>query len=237
MTRRTLTDDELADAERLYDLYKASKLRRGLTQSSLADAMSMTQSAVSKFMRGDVPLSLQAATAFANILDVNIRAISPRLADQVAYMTQANSRQESAVVSSYAEGTIPKFNVYPLIDWDQLAFAPDIKIHHGPSVPLEMSDYRAKGKAFWLQQNSDSMASTQGHCIARNSLMLVDTGVEPVKDAFVIAILKNGKAVCRMYVEDGSERFMKPLNPLFRTTEVDNQWTYIGTVVRVLLKL
>lgn len=75
--RRPLTTEEQADADRLHALVRND----GRSQMTVALACGWTtQGAVSQYIRGVIPLNLTAATKFARALNVDLHAISPRLA-------------------------------------------------------------------------------------------------------------------------------------------------------------
>jgi DNA-binding XRE family transcriptional regulator len=80
-SRRPLTDDEVADAARLKQIWEERKDALQLTQMKAADAMGFThQAAISQYLNAKIPLNMTVAMKFAKILRVSIRDISPRWA-------------------------------------------------------------------------------------------------------------------------------------------------------------
>lgn len=83
--RRTLTDEEKSAADRLKTIYQhKKKLGRShgkkITHEWLAETMGwQTQSVVSQYMTGKIPLNLEAVCKFATYLDVSVGDISPEL--------------------------------------------------------------------------------------------------------------------------------------------------------------
>lgn len=83
MKRRELTSEEKEDAARLEQAWKAYKAsNKGATQEWLGKASGIgVQSAVGQYLRGIIPLNLEALFAFSKALQVNPRSISPRLTE------------------------------------------------------------------------------------------------------------------------------------------------------------
>jgi len=81
MKRRDLTAEELGEAERLkaaWESYRAAN--DGATQTWLAAEAGLgTQGAVSQYLRGVIPLNLQALLAICKVIDAQPEVISPRL--------------------------------------------------------------------------------------------------------------------------------------------------------------
>ena len=79
--RRTLTNDELDDIERLRALVEEKKASAGLTQTRLAELCGWeSQGTVAQYLGGHVGLNLEAAYRLAKALEVQLDSISPRLA-------------------------------------------------------------------------------------------------------------------------------------------------------------
>ena len=85
MKRRELTAEEQNEADRLkaaWSSYRAA--HEGATQTWLAAESGLgTQGAVSQYLRGIIPLNLQALLALCRVLEVDPRVISPRLMEAV----------------------------------------------------------------------------------------------------------------------------------------------------------
>lgn len=96
MPAKPLTPEQKADAERLNARFKARKLEEpGLTQAVLADDLGFsTQSAVSQYLRGEVPLNVEAAVKFADRLGCMVSDFSPAMQqaiDRIASFSSANN--------------------------------------------------------------------------------------------------------------------------------------------------
>ncbi|WP_176442611.1 S24 family peptidase [Noviherbaspirillum humi] len=85
MKRRELTEEEKQEAERLNAAwlgYKAAN--KGATQTWLAAASGLgTQGAVGQYLRGVIPLNLEALFSICRVIGASPHEISPRLAETV----------------------------------------------------------------------------------------------------------------------------------------------------------
>ncbi|PNA93088.1 MULTISPECIES: LexA family transcriptional regulator [unclassified Pseudomonas] len=129
---------------------------------------------------------------------------------------------------------------YPVISWVAAgAWAEAVEpFPPGFSDRYEISDYQAKGPAFWLEVKGDSMTSPIGQTIAEGTLILVDTEADAFHGKLVIAKLGNSnEATFKKLVEDGGRKYLKPLNPAYPTEVCTEDCRIVGVVVRALQKL
>ena len=102
----------------------------------------------------------------------------------------------------------------------------------------ELSDYKAKGRAFWLEVDGDSMTSPSGQSIPEGMLILVDTGLEALPGHLVVAKLDNEeKATFKKLVNDAGQLYLKPLNPAYRMIPINGNCRIIGVVKEAKMKL
>lgn len=81
MPNRPLTQDEIADARRLKQLWISKKDQLHLSQVKAAKELGYnSQGAISQYINGKVSLNFQAAAKFAKLLRVEVQDISPRFA-------------------------------------------------------------------------------------------------------------------------------------------------------------
>ncbi|SOQ16435.1 S24 family peptidase [Pseudomonas syringae pv. persicae] len=128
---------------------------------------------------------------------------------------------------------------YPVVSWvtagtwsEAVQPFPD-----GFSDQYEISDYSAKGPAFWLDVKGDSMTSISAPSIPEGSQILVDTEADVRPGMLVIAKLAgSNEATFKKLVEDGGVRYLKPLNPAYPTIPCTGDCRIVGVVVRSLTK-
>lgn len=79
MANRDLTNDEIEDAKRLRKLWSEKKEELHLSQVKAARELGYSsQSAVSQYINGKVPINFQTAAKFAKLLKTDIQHIAPR---------------------------------------------------------------------------------------------------------------------------------------------------------------
>ncbi|EBX0691162.1 LexA family transcriptional regulator [Salmonella enterica subsp. enterica serovar Tennessee] len=226
-TQRRLTTEQLRDAERLKALYESKKKELGITQQHIAEEMSITQSAVGHYLNGRNALNVSSAMMFAKILNVQIRDFSPSLAKEVGLM------------HSYAEnvnfiGGNENNTSYPVISWVSAGCWTEALEPYAMKDIDEWisSDAHIEGTGFWLRVRGDSMTSPVGISIPEGMAILVDTGKSPINGSLVVAKLEDtNEATFKKYIEDGGQKFLKPLNPMYPLTPINGNCKIIGVVV------
>ncbi|EJD6508509.1 helix-turn-helix domain-containing protein [Providencia rettgeri] len=100
------------------------------------------------------------------------------------------------------------------------------------------SEVHVQGSAFWLRVEGDSMTATSGQSVPDGSLVLVDTGREPINNSLVIAKLTDyNEATFKKLVIDGGQKFLKGLNPAWPITPINGNCKIIGVAVQMMMKL
>ncbi|WP_223285786.1 LexA family protein [Pseudomonas amygdali] len=104
----------------------------------------------------------------------------------------------------------------------------------GFSDRYEVSDYKAKGRAFWLEVRGDSMTAPSGMSVPEGMLILVDTGSEVRSGKLVVAKLPSSdEATFKKLIEDAGRLYLKPLNPGYSMIACTEECKIIGVAVRV----
>ncbi|MES2869983.1 MAG: S24 family peptidase [Pseudomonadota bacterium] len=128
---------------------------------------------------------------------------------------------------------------YPVSDW-VMAGQVSEKVQPGyapPGTVFEVSDHYAKGAAFWLQVMGDAMTAPVGISIPQGMMILVDPDIEAEPGKMVIARTPESEAATfRQLIEESGQRYLKPLNPTYPKTLVDEQCRIIGVVVQAIAK-
>lgn len=235
--KKSLTPEQLEDAQRLQALYKAKKNVIGVTQQQIADELSITQGAVGHYLNGRNALNVPVASAFAKILQVPISDFSPSIAKEIAGFA---STTDSNV--SYA-GEYKKGARYPLISWVSAgAWSEAVEPYTLEEISEWFeSDAHVQGEAFWLRVTGDSMTSPVGLSIPEGMLILVDTGREPKNGSLVVAKLTDAnEATFKKYVIDEGlgQRFLQPLNPSHQQRiSINGNCRVIGVAVQTMMLL
>lgn len=221
---------------------KAARKHAGLTQRQLADAVKVEQPLISQLETGKT------------LKSAHIAQIAK--ACRVSAIWLASGEGEMVPPSRTDGGTIHELpaepsNVIPAIQPSRLYRYPVVsEVQAGawteavqPYAPgaedrFELTDYKAKGPAFWLEVSGDSMTSPTRPSIPEGHFILVDTGLVPQPGDLVVAKLDTEeKATFKKLVSDAGQLYLKPLNPAYRMIPIDGNCRLIGVVKEAKMKL
>lgn len=232
--KKTITPAQLADAQRLKAIYEAKKKELGVTQQSIADALDISQGAVGHYLNGRNALNTSVAAVFAKLLGVSVSEFSQSLAKEISNMSSVAS-ENTTYVGKYVPGS-----KYPVISKVQAgAWCEAVEPYSLKDIDLWLeSDAHIQGEAFWLQVDGDSMTAPVGLSIPEGTYVLFDTGREPVNGSLVIAKLSDSnEATFKKLVIDGSQKYLKGLNPQWPLVPINGNCRIIGVAVETKMRL
>jgi len=117
---------------------------------------------------------------------------------------------------------------YPLRQWAALGQA-----QAEPPEAFEQTDYMARGKAFWLTVENDTMSAASGKSVPEGARILVDDGVAAEPGKLVIARLPGKSAIFRQLAEEGGQLYLKALNNAYPTLVCEEGCEFLGVVVKM----
>lgn len=229
---KKLTTEQLEDCHRLKALYELKKKELNLTQQQIADELDISQGAVGHYLNGRNALNLQIASVFAKKLQVSISEFSPSLAKEI---TELSKGFDANVSNPRPYRPAPK---YPVISFVQAGNWTEACEPYTLSEIDEWyeSEVAVQGSAFWLKVEGDSMTAPTGISIPEGSLVLVDTGREPINGSLVIAKLtETNEATFKKLVLDGA-KYLKALNPAYPAITINGNCKIIGVVVQMMMR-
>jgi len=118
--KRILSPDRIAECLAAKELFLAKKNELGLNQRKVADAVGISPAAVAMYFNGENPLNAKFATALAELLKEPVARFSPRLAEEISYLSRsaevrpAGTRIEVAMMEP-GTGQSPSSDDYALI--------------------------------------------------------------------------------------------------------------------------
>lgn len=205
---------------------------RGWSEGELARQAGVTQPTVHRIITGESKSPKRE----------NIERIAKVLRVPSRWLWDGGPRpaSESAEQSNVADVEQPtRMYRYPVVSWVAAGEWSEAVEPYAPGAADEydVSDYKAKGPAFWLVVKGDSMTAPTAPSIPEGSQILVDTRAEVFPGKLVIAKLAgSNEATFKKLVEDGGVRYLKPLNSAYPTVECTEDCRIIGVVVRSLTK-
>lgn len=141
-----------------------------------------------------------------------------------------------AVVSNVGPALQPhrKPKPYPLISWvaaGERAESPD-NFTPGDCEELIESTENAGDYGYWLDVKGTSMISDGSPSFPPGIKILVrPEGYDVISGKFYVAKHVDGETTFKQYIRDTGTEYLVPLNPAYKTVEMDGEWRIIGRVV------
>ncbi|ETD45788.1 TPA: helix-turn-helix domain-containing protein [Pseudomonas aeruginosa] len=200
-------------------IIRKARKARGLTLEALAHQVDSDTGNLSRIERGKQGASQELLAKILSILDLSLTGLAEEPAGNVAPAEQPGRLYRYPVVSWVAAGA-----------WREA-------IEPAGFDTFELSDYKGKGRSFWLEVKGDSMTAPAGESIPEGMLILVDTGLEPKPGDLVVAKLADSnEATFKQFVSDAGQKYLKPLNPAYRMLSIDDNCEMVGVVTRAIRK-
>ena len=201
-------------------LVKAKMSELKITQEILADRLGMSQGGIGHWLT---------KRRQPGIDDMNrvLQALGLDFLEVALVIREHGQEQDDEVCLTQKYN--PYFR-YPVSDWRDT-----VQVRDGERAPyrFELSDYHARGAAFWLTVVGDAMTAPSGPSVAEGMLILVDPDVDAVPGKLVIAQWPDSsEAIFRKLSEEGGQRYLVPLNPTYPKALFTEACRIIGVVVQ-----
>ncbi|MBN2974490.1 Cro/Cl family transcriptional regulator [Pseudomonas fluorescens] len=204
-------------------LVKANMKDRKVTQGELAERLGMSQGGVGHWLNKRRVPSLEDMNRVLEALGLGYL--------EVVQQVRERADDAPALVKQYN----PYFR-YPVSDWDALCEVRDERPAYG-DARFELSDYHARGDAFWLPVTGDAMTAPTGLSIAAGMLILVDPALIAEPGKLVVAQWADGpQATFRQLLEESGQRYLVPLNPTYPKQRFTADCRILGVVVQACAK-
>lgn len=251
MKKRPLTEEQLAECAALKAIYMAKKDQLGLTQEKAGELLGMNQGSFSHYLNGRNALHPEFAANIAKILEVPVSAFSTRLAHRIdSVYTQTALEMGRAIRHGVAENPAlyqkETSNVaaaqqpwraarsYPLISWvaaGSRAESPTNLVPESAEKYYESTE-NAGDHGFWLEVKGASMTSTSNPSFPEGTRILVQPeGFDLISGKYYIAQHVDGETTFKKYLYYAGFDYLAPLNPAFKTVDMDEAWEIIGRVI------
>ena len=205
------------------ELVKAKMSELKITQEILAERLGMSQGGIGHWLN---------KRREPGIEDMNrvLRALGLEFLEVALVIREPQASAEDEIPLSHKYN--PYFR-YPISDWRESVQVRDGEVPVYGKERYELSDYHARGPAFWLKVAGDAMTAPNGISIPEGMLILVDPAVEAVPGKLVIAQWPDSaEATFRKLIEEGGQRYLVPLNPTYPKALYTDECRIIGVVVQ-----
>lgn len=236
-------------AERLQKLME----EQGVGENELARRASVTQPTIHRILKGESKSPRIS----------NLEKIASALGTTATYLAHGESSSTWAVahgsrpggllatlgtvVSSVTEAakssTSAELHHYPVIAGSQASSTEELRqalSSKGKKSRCITTDYNSKDVSFWLAIEGDSMAAPVGvsPSLPEGTMVLLDSGVEPLPGKLVLAALHDGTQLTfRKLIQDSGQLYLKPLNPSYPLISIENQQDILAVAVEAKIDL
>ena len=200
--RRELNPEERADATRLkacFEKLQEDRRASGLpdSQEAIASEYDWTQSTISSYLNARIPLNMDAAIIFAEMLRQPVSSFSPRLADKVARV-QVNFETPASVTVPARDRRVPVMTEGQIIATYGNAAHKEMPMADA-SAPRAFvyTDANVSDQSLEATVSDDSLAPDYN----AGTRFIIDTKVKPFPGALVLAINSQGRTAIRKYRE------------------------------------
>jgi SOS-response transcriptional repressor LexA len=205
------------------ELVKAKMSELKITQEILAERLGMSQGGIGHWLNKRREPGIDDMNRVLHALGLGFLEVA-----LVIREPQASQDDELSLTHKYN----PYFR-YPVSDWREPVEARDGELSVYGKAQFELTDYHARGAAFWLKVMGDAMSAPSGISIPEGMLILVDPDVEAVPGKLVIAQWPgSAEATFRKLIEEGGQRYLIPLNPTYPKALYSDECRIIGVVVQ-----
>lgn len=237
MKRRELTQEEQEESKRLASVWSFYKdANTGATQTWLGAATGIgSQGAVGQYLRGVIPLNIDALMAFCRVLGADPHLISPRLADKVHVHGASN-----VVPVHVADKDDPDFMQIPMVKLRLQAgvtgFQTEPERRDGGTLGMRRSWVERSGfdpaQLIAITIHGASMEPS----LYEDDIVVLNTADKKLVDGQVYAFNYEGEAVVKRLSRDAGMWWLTSDNPdqrkYHRKSVQGSECIVIGRVVR-----
>lgn len=219
-------------------LVKAKMAELELTQEKLAERIDRSQGAIGHWLSKRRTPDLKTMNAILDALELSHLEMLLVIQERPAHYGEVDDDPAKDDELHAAAALRRKLSFrYPVSDWAQAGEVCEPSKTPYLKGRFESTDYHAKGPAFWLMVTGDAMTAPVGISVPEGMLILVDPDVTAEAGSMVIVRWPHSsEATFRQLIEEGGERYLKPLNPTYPKVVYTDECRVIGVVVQATIK-
>jgi SOS-response transcriptional repressor LexA len=199
-----------------------------MTQEVLARKLGVTRGAVTHYLAGRRVPPLRQFQKLAAVLKVD-----------PAWLQFGTSEESKRNIkkTTEKEKLEPIQNRIPILSWEQVS-----EFITAPKMANDIEEflphfYTDKTNWYALRVKGDAMTAPLGNIKSfhEGNILIIDPDKNPSHGDYVIALLPFSKeATFKQYVIDGGIRYLKPLNPQYPITQIDESTHMYGVVINCI---
>ncbi|MDI2594999.1 S24 family peptidase [Pseudomonas sp. 681] len=205
---------------------------KGLTLETLANQVDTDTGNLSRLERGLQGASHDLLKRIMSVLDLKLvnSVYDPSMGSGGLLASALEHLITNVELSDQPSLTL---KLYPLVEWDKAeswAESPD-KLTSGDNKMFLASLENAGENGFWMEVRGDVMTCNGNPSFPEGSRILVQPGAEVISGKYYVVITEGGEQTFRQYIEDAGSKYLRPLNPSYRTVEIFGNCRFIGRVI------
>lgn len=205
-------------------IIKNARKAKKLSQEQLANQVDYDTGNLSRLERG-----LQSTTPEKLKRIMEVLGIKLTQADQGMDSPQDSGMSNVQMALQPSRGS----KEYPLISWviaGEWAESCD-SFHPGDAETWLASTENAGANGFWLDVRGDSMTCAGNPNFPEGSRILVQPEADLISGKYYVVKLESGESTFKQYIEDAGNKYLRPLNPSYRTIQIEGPFKVIGRVI------
>jgi SOS-response transcriptional repressor LexA len=221
--KRPLTEEEIADAQRLrlaWEAYKSQPANKGATQTWLGRVAGVgKQSVISQYLNAEIQLNLKVLLAICQVIGADPAVISPTLSKTIPKEPTGGKFDQNVRATSF------DIHPIPVISYIQAGRLKEISDPYPPGAGFAV-EYTGDDVSRWtfaLEIEGESMLPD----FKEGDRVIIDPELAPNPGDFVVAKNSNEEATFKRYKlrgrdQSGNDVFdLEPLNPVYPTLRSD----------------
>lgn len=214
---------------------RKARKAKGLTLEALANQVDTDTGNLSRLERGLQGASQELLKKIMAILDLElVSAYDPTMGSGgILSSNEGHSLLANVAKTQMKSAKTAAPKLYPVIAKEHArswAESSDFLKSDEFDMYLESTE-DAGERGFWMVVRGDYMACTGNPSFPDGSQVLVKPGAKVVSGKYYIVELDSGEQTFKQYVEDSGHKYLRPLNPSYRTIEINGNCHFIGRVV------
>lgn len=188
------------------------RLARKMTQPELADLIGVDKGNISRYETGKQGIEFSKLPILAEIF-----GLKP---SELLALAEGSNIEDGPEL----KGSVPLVSWVQAGDWQLI---PDLNV--SDIIERIKTTYRARRYTYALRIRGDSMLDK----FPDGGIIIVEPEEPIFNKAFVIVRQNGNEATFKQYIEDGSEKFLKPLNPRYPIMPLAQDAVFCGVVKRL----
>lgn len=211
---------------------REARKAKGLTLETLANQVETDTGNLSRLERGLQGPSHELLKRIMAVLDLElVKSVKDPSMGSSGLL--ASSLEHLITNVELSDQPTLALKLYPLIEWEDAARYAESsdRVQSGDKKMFLASLENAGADGFWMEVRGDVMTCNGNPSFPEGSRILVLPGAEVISGKYYVVITEAGEQTFRQYIEDAGSKYLRPLNPSYRTVEITGPCRFIGRVI------